>query len=127
MILTEKTFSDYIYKQLEKLGYKITLSENTTESEFPCIEMHTPLKNVNKVVDGIPVSMTFQISLTCWHEYKRDCMEMASKIDNLLLTLNIIRTNSNDIIYDQVLMKNGMTVTYEVRYNGLTNSLELIR
>ena len=42
--LETKQFSDLVFDKLENLGYEQILSNPTTESVFPCLELHTPLK-----------------------------------------------------------------------------------
>lgn len=125
--LSIKKFSDLIYEKLEDLKYKQVLTNPTTESKFPCIELHTPLKSVNKTENAVPVLSTFQISITCWNEKQRLCMEMTNEVDTKLQEFNLIRTNTSPSIYDSILQKYAITITYEVRYNGLTDSFQFIR
>lgn len=120
-------FSDLVYEKLEPLNYKSILTNPTTKSEFPCLELHTPLKSVNKTEKGFPILSTFQISITCWNEKQRKCMEMTSEVDTKLQEFNFTRTNTSPSIYDSILQKYGITVTFEVRYNTLTNSFQFIR
>ena len=42
--LSIRNFSDLVYEKLESLKYKQILTNPTTESKFPCLELHTPLK-----------------------------------------------------------------------------------
>ena len=46
--LSEKEFSDLMFEKLESLKYEQTLQYPTTESVFPCIELHNPLKSILK-------------------------------------------------------------------------------
>lgn len=125
--LSIKEFSDYIYEKLESLKYKQILTNPTTTSKFPCLELHTPLKSVNKTENAVPILSTFQISITCWNEKQRSSMEMTNEVDTKLREYNLIRTNTSPAIYDSILQKYGITVTYEVRYNGLANSFNFIK
>lgn len=54
-------------------------------------------------------------------------MKMTSEVDVKLQELNFVRTNTSPSIYDNILQKYGITITYEVRYNGLTNSFQIIK
>ena len=125
--LSIKEFSDLVYERLESLKYKQILTNPTTTSKFPCLELHTPLKSVNKTENAFPILSTFQISITCWNEKQRKCMEMTSEVDTKLQEFNSIRTNTSPAIYDSILQKYGITITFEVRYNGITGSFQFIR
>ena len=125
--LSELEFSDLVYEKLESLKYKQILTNPTTTSKFPCLELHTPLKSVNLTENAFPIQSTFQISITCWNEKQRKCMEMKSKVDTKLQEFNFIRTNTSPAIYDSILQKYGITITFEVRYNGITGSFQFIR
>lgn len=125
--LSIKDFSDLMYEKLKDLEYKQILTNPTTESKFPCLELHTPLKSVNKTENAFPILSTFQISVTCWNEEQRIAMEMTGEVDTKLQELNFIRTNTSPAIYDNILQKYGITITFEVRYNALTDSFQFIR
>lgn len=126
--LSIKEFSDLVYEKLEVLKYKQTLSNPTTEDkEKELIELHTPLKSVNKTQNAFPILSTFQLSITCWNEKQRKAMEMTDKVDTKLQEYNMTRTNTSPAIYDSILQKYGITITFEVRYNAITDSFQLIR
>ena len=126
--LSIKEFSDLVYDKLDELNYEIVLSNPQTEDNTDeLIEMHTPLKSTNRTVNAIPIKSTFQMSITCWNKGQRDCMEMTNEIEEKLQELNFVRTNTSSSIYDSIMQKYAITVTFEVRYNGLTNSFEYIR
>ena len=125
--LSIKDFSDLIYEQLEILKYKQILTNPTTTSKFPCLELHTPLKSVNKTENAFPIKSTFQISVTCWNEKQRQAMKMADEVDKKLQELNFTRTNTNPAVYDSILQKYGITITFDVIYNAIMNSFDFIR
>ena len=122
MLGTEE-FSDLIYDKLVELGDETILTNPKTTSKFPCREVQTPLKSVNKT----RALCTFQISIKHWNEKQRSAMEMTDKTDEKLLEYNLVRTNTSPCIYDEILQKYGLTTTYEVRYNALTNAFQIIR
>ena len=105
--LSELEFSDLVYEKLEILKYKQILTNPTTTSKFPCLELHTPLKLVNKTENAFPIKSTFQISITCWNEKQRQAMKMADEVDKKLQEFNFIRTNTSPAIYDSILQKYG--------------------
>ena len=126
--LGTEEFSDLVYEKLENLyTNKPILSNPNTESKFPILEIHTPLKSTIKSEKAFPIFSTFQISITCWNEKQRATMVMTSEVDIKLQELNFTRTNTSPAIYDNILQKYGITVTFEVRYNSLTNSFNFIR
>ena len=125
--LSIKEFSDLIYEKLESLKYKQILTNLTTTSRFPCLELHTPLKSVNKTENAFPVLSTFQISITCWNEKQRQAMQMTDEVDTKLQEYTLTRTNTSPAVYDQILQKYGITITFEVRYNSITSSFNFIR
>ena len=120
-------FSDLTYEKLESLKYKQILTNPTTTSKFPCLELHTPLKSVNKTENAFPIFSTFQISVTCWNEKQRQAMKMSDEVDKKLQELNFTRTNTNPAVYDSILQKYGITITFEVRYNSIMNSFDFIK
>ncbi len=125
--LSELEFSDLVYEKLELLKYKQILTNPTTTSKFPCLELHTPLKSVNLTENAFPIKSTFQISITCWNEKQRQAMKMADEVDKKLQEYNFTRTNTNPAIYDSILQKYGITITFEVIYNAIMNSFDFIR
>ena len=125
--LSELEFSDLVYEKLELLKYRQILTNPTTTSKFPCLELHTPLKSVNKTEKSFPLFSTFQISITCWNEKQRQAMKMADEVDKELQELNFIRTNTSPTVYDTILQKYGITITFEVSYNSITTSFNFIR
>lgn len=124
---TEKQLSDLIYELLEDLKYEQTLSYPTTESVFPCIELHNPLKNVIKNYDTFPIKTMFQVSITCYNEEQRACMDMINEVEEILRKYNLVRANTSQAIFDQIIKKYGITVTFEVYYNAITDSFEKVR
>ena len=126
--LSELELSDLVYEKLENLyKNKPILSNPNTESKFPMLELHTPLKSVNLTENAFPIRSTFQISITCWNEKQRQAMQMTDEVDKKLQKLNFTRTNTSPAIYDSILQKYGITITFEVRYNSITSSFNFIR
>lgn len=128
-----KDMSDLLYDDLstiqdyEKTKTEVVLTTPTTESKYPCRVIETPLESVNKAYNGVPIRKVFQVNIEHWNNEQRACMEMANKTDKQLQKRNFIRTNSSPIIFDQITKKYRFITTYEVRYNGLTNSFEYVR
>ncbi len=122
-MLGTKEFSDLIYDKLVELKDEVILTNPKTTSKFPCRELQTPLKSINKT----RALATFQISIKHWNDKQRNAMEMTDKTDEKLLEYNLVRTNTSPCMYDSILQKYGVTTTYEVKYNALTNAFQIIR
>lgn len=122
-MLGTKEFSDLIYDKLAELVDEVILINPNTTSKFPCREMQTPLKSINRT----KAMCTFQISIKHWNNKQRNAMEMTDKTDEKLLEYNLVRTGTSPCIFDEILQKYGITTTYEVRYNALTNAFQRIR
>lgn len=114
-------------KDNKKSSTEVTLENPTTKSKFPCRLIHTPLDSIRKSENAIPILKDFQITIEHWASKQRNCMEMASNTDEVLRKRNIVRTNTQPIIYDEITKKYRLITVYEVRWNGLTNSFQYIR
>lgn len=123
MSLGTKEFSDLIYDKLVELNDEVLLTNPKTTSKFPCREINTPLKSVNRS----KVLYRFQISIKHWNDEQRKAMEMSDATDEKLLEYNLVRTSTSPCIYDSIVQKYGLTTTYEVKYNALTNAFQIIR
>lgn len=125
--LSIREVSDWIYEKLEDLKYELILTYPTTESIFPCVELHTPLKSVNRTQNGFPIQSIFQVSITCYDGSQRKCMEMTNEVEEILREMNFCRMNTSPSIFDPITKKYGITVVFEVRYNAITDSFDFIR
>lgn len=130
---TTRDMSDLLEADLKsikdngKSNTEVTLQNPTTESKFPCRLIHTPLDSIRKSENAIPILKDFQITIEHWASKQRNCMEMASNTDEILRKRNMLRTNTQPIIYDEITKKHKLITKYEVRYNAITNSFEFIR
>lgn len=120
-------FSDLVYEKLESLKYKQILSNPSIEDKQKAlIELHTPLKSVQKTEKAVPIFSRFQMSITCWSEKQRKAMEMTDEVSKELQDFNFKRTNTSPSIYDSILQKYAITITFEVGYNSITASFNII-
>ena len=110
-----------------KSNTELTLENPTTKSKFPCRLIHTPLDSIRKSENAIPILKDFQITIEHWASKQRNCMVMASNTDEVLRKRNILRTNTQPIIYDEITKKHRLITKYEVRWSALTNSFNFIR
>ena len=130
---TIKDMSDLLYDDLSlikddnKNNTEVSLQTPTTESIFPCRLINTPLDSVLKSENAIPILKDFQITIEHWSDSQRKCMEMASNTDKALQKKNMVRTNTQPIMYDEITKKHRLITSYEVRWNGITNSFNFIK
>ena len=128
-----KDMSDLLYNDLSiiqdnaGINTEVVLTTPTTESTFPCRVIDTPLESINNTNNATPIRKTFQVSIEHWDNKQRVCMEMADRTDKQLQKRNFTRTNSSPIIFDQITKKYRFVITYEVRWNALTNSFSYLR
>lgn len=124
---TTKDMSDLLYDDLSEIKddnknkTECVLQTPTTESIFPCRLINTPIDNVLKFDDGVIVLKTFQITIEHWCNSQRKCMEMASNTDKVLQKRNILRVNTQTILYDEITQMYRFITTYETRWEALTN------
>lgn len=130
---TIKDMSDLLYDDLSKIKddneneTEVSLQIPTTESVFPIRLINTPLDSVLKSQNAIPILKDFQITIEHWSDSQRKCMEMGSNTDKELQKRNMLRTNTQPIIYDEITKKYRLIVIYGVRWERLTNSFVYIK
>lgn len=130
---TIKDMSDLLYDDLSQIKddneikTEVSLQIPTTESVFPCRLINTPLDSVLKSRNAIPILKDFQITIEHWSDSQRKCMEMGSNTDKVLQKRNMLRTNTQPIIYDEITKKYRLIVIYGVRWEKLTNSFMYIK
>lgn len=130
---TIKDMSDLLYDDLSKIKddneneTQVILQTPTTNSIFPCRLINNPLDSVLKSQNAIPILKDFQITIEHWADSQMECMEMGSNTDKALQRRNILRTNTQQIIYDDITKKYRLIVIYGVRWEKLTNSFIYIK
>ena len=127
---TTKNMSDLLYSDLSAIKddnenkTKVILQTPTKESVFPCRVINTPLDSILKSERGIPILKNFEITIEHWCNSQEQCMEMASNTDKELQKRNILRTNTQSIIYDETTQMYRFITSYKVRWECLTNSFK---
>lgn len=119
---TTEQLTKMTYEKLELLEYEVVLSNPTTESKFPVVVINTPLESTNKRYNTEILQKQFQVSIECWADRKYDVMKMMEEVSQILVKYNFIRTSTTPDIFDEITQKYRMVMTFEVKYNGLTNS-----
>lgn len=120
---TTEQLTKMIYEKLEPLGYEIVLSNPTTESKFPVIVIDTPLESTAKRYNKEILQKQFQVSIECWASEKYDVMRIMEEVSQILINYNFFKTNTIPDVFEEITKKYRMIMTFEVKYNGLTNAL----
>ena len=130
---TTKEFSDLIYTLLSEIKddginkTEVVLQTPTTNSNFPCRVINVPLEQTTKTENAVPIVKSYQVTIENWAKLQRDVMDMGNRTDNALQSINLIRTTTSQVIFDEVTKKYRLIATYEVVYYGVHNSFEVIR
>lgn len=121
---TTEQLNKLIYKILKSLGYELSLSNPTTESKFPIILINTPLESTISRYNKKILHKRFQVSIECWADGKYKMLQMMEEVSQIMIKYNFKKTNTTPDIYDDITQKYRMIMTFEVKYDGLTNSLK---
>ena len=130
---TSRGMSDLLYDTLSIIkdnginNTEATTELPSTESVFPCRVLCTPNESILKSQNGIPILKDFQMTIEHWSDKSRFCMDMASNTDKALQKYNILRTNTQQLLQDNITNKYRLITIYEVHYNAITNSFEPIK
>lgn len=130
---SSRELSDLIYTLLSSIqddgtnNTDVVLQTPTTSSKFPCRVINVPLEQITKTDNAVPIVKRFQVTVENWAKGQRDCMEMGTRTDEALRSINLIRTSTSVVIFDEVTKKYRLIATYEMEYYGVHNSFEVIR
>lgn len=128
-----RELSDLIYTKLSSIQddgthtTDVVLQTPTTSSNFPCRVINVPLAQITKTENAIPIVTRYQVTIENWAKGQRDCMDMGQLTDEKLREINLIRTTTSQIVFDEVTKKYRLIATYEMEYYGVNNSFEVIR
>lgn len=120
---TTEQLTKLIYKILESLKYEVSLSNPTTESKFPLVLINTPLESTINRYNKKVLHKRFQVSIECWADGKYEMLQMMEEVSQIMIKYNFKKTNTTPDIYDDITKEYRMIMTFEVKYDGLTNSL----
>lgn len=120
-----ESFTRMVVRLVETLG-NATLENPDYSENFPIAVISNPMQRIRKVENNTPIYSRFAITIDWWTDSKYKSMELYQKT-NILLRQNNFTTIGTPIdIYDDLTKKYRYGSTYEVNYNGLTNSFERI-
>lgn len=120
---TTEELTKMIYEKLEVLGYEVILSNPTTASKFPTIVLNTPLESTMKRYNTKILQKRFQVTIECWAKSKYEVMQMMEKVSEIMVEYNFIKTNTMPDMFDEITKAYRISSIFEVKYDGLTNSL----
>lgn len=120
-------FTKLIVAKLEAISTNVTLQNPTDISTFPCTVLRTPMEKVVKTENGTPIKKVFSFSVEEWAQKQYDCMTMSNNSAIKLREYNIVKNSNDNIMYDDITKKYRLISNYEVNYNGITDSFELIK
>lgn len=126
--MTLEDLTKLIVSKLKEIqNVEVTLQNPTTESKFPCKVVRTPLENILMTNEGTTVKARYSITIEEWANKKYDCMSMSNTTQTKLKELNITKVSNDVDLYDNITNKYRLITNYEVNYNGIYNSLELVK
>ena len=122
--LTEENFTRIVENKVEELGYNTLLSNPDTNAKYPCITVGNTLSSILVTEDKVPVRTRFQISIEVWATKKYEAMSILDKVTVKLRELNLTKVGNPIENYDEITSKHRRGYSYEVFFNGLTNSFD---
>lgn len=112
-----------VYERLEVLGYEVMLSNPSMEGKFPVIVLYTPLESVLRRYNAEVLQKRFQVTIECWARSKYEVMQMMEEVGQVMIEYNFQKINSVTDIFDEVTKAYRISSIFEVKYDGLSNSL----
>lgn len=122
--LGEEKFTRIVENKVEELKYNTLLSNPSTDAIFPCITVGNTLSSILVTEDKIPVRTRFQITIEVWATKKYEAMGILDKVTVKLRELNLTKVGNPIENYDEITSKHRRGYSYEVFFNGLTNSFD---
>ena len=123
--LSVEEFQRFIVRLVETLG-NVTLENPDTEETFPIAVVSNAMQSIRKTENNFPIYKRFAITIEWWTNSKYQSMQFYQQTNQLLRQYNIAQIGSLIDMYDDITKKHRYGGSYEVNYNGLTNSLERI-
>lgn len=122
--LSEENFTRIVVEKIEELGYEVVLDNPDIEATYPCIVCNNTMSNGLIYEDTIPARKRMGISLEVWATSKYQTMSIMNEIIIKLRDLNILPSSTPTEGKDENTNKYRKIQSFEVFYNGLTNSFE---
>lgn len=121
-------FVRLVVNKLEELEINIILDNPDTSETFPCGVVSNPMENIISTDENLkPIKKYMSITVEWWSDKKYDALAKFNMCNSKLKELNMLQRSTPISMYDDITKKHRFGCTYEVSYNGLTNSLEKIK
>ena len=112
----------------ERIEYPIRLDNPSINAEFPCVVLSNPMDYIDMTKDDkTALRGRYNITVECWTNNIYDSMNLDKQISNQLRTINLLPTGGTITRSDDNTNKKIVGHSYEVMYNGVLNTLEIIR
>lgn len=123
-----ETLTKLVVRKINEIGNReIVLQNPTDKSVFPCTVVRAPMERPRIGEGATPVYTRFSISTEEWANTQYECMTQAHQTTLKLREYNFKKVSNDIPLYDEITKKYRLISNYEVNYNGLTNSFELIK
>ena len=121
-------FTKWVVAKLDTIeGLEVVLANPSGDSVFPCAVVSTPLIRVIRTENSTPVEIIISIQVDYWDSTKYSVMSLSDQANIKLREYNLTRVNTTIDLFDEITKKYRYGGNYEVKYNSITNSYEIIK
>ena len=121
-------FTKWVVAKLDTIeGLEVVLANPSGDSVFPCAVVSTPLIRVVRTENSTPVEIIISIQVDYWDSTKYSVMSLSDQANIKLREYNLTRVNTTIDLFDEITKKYRYGGNYEVKYNSITNSYEIIK
>lgn len=121
-------FTKWVVAKLDTIsGLEVVLANPSGDSVFPCAVVSTPLIRVVRTENSTPVEISISIQVDFWDSTKYSVMSLSDQANIKLREYNLTRVNTTIDLFDEITKKYRYGGNYEVKYNSITNSYEIIK
>lgn len=126
--LSLEEFTRIVVRKLEETNENIITSNPDTKETYPLGVVSNPMESILSTDDNnTPIRKLFSISVEWWTDSKYTSMEKYNIANKKLAELNLLPRSMTTPRYDEITKKNIFGSSYEVYFNGITNSFEKIK
>ena len=126
--LSLEQFGRIVVRKIEELKENVTLSNPDTNETYPIGVVNNFMERIISTDEkNIPIRKRFSVSVGWWTDKMYTSIEKYNNCSIKLRELNLTPTGSISQRYDEITKKHICESSYEVYFNGITNSFEKIR
>lgn len=122
--LSDEEFTRYAIRKVEELDLSVLLDNPDTTAQYPCVVCNNTYSNDSICEDKVPVRKKFQINFEVWATSKYETMNLMNQIIVKLRDLNFTPVGNPIESRDENTNKYRRIRSFEVFFNGLTNSFD---